>query len=698
MLPKHSAADLSDQLAQNALTLCRALLPAGRRDGSEWRVGDVSGEPGQSLAVCVQGPKVGVWRDFASDEGGDLLDLVAAVKRLSTKEAMAWAREFLNLPRDQVVNGRQQVNRAAAKPDRREEAKAIAARMKPIECTAAARYMESRSIDLRNLGPDAGVTTWTHHGNPEAALTVAARGTNGEVVAVQRVFLVGDRKATMNERRPKQTDGPAGLSVGWHVPSVAVQADRVLFVEGPEDAATAAQVTGLEAHATLGIRNFASAIIGMGDDTRQFVLVADPKGHEDAENALTAQLRKLREAGIDVLFCRHDRHDLNALLLADGADAVRSLIDSAGPPPVSQVEDAPKRRFPLVPFNDVKLNEDPAYLVEKLLPAEGLCVVWGPPKCGKTFWVMDLILHVSLGWQYRGLRVQQGHVVYISCEGARGIGQRVEAFRRSKLAEHNGRVPCDFLISPLDLASEHAELIADIKAQTTKAPTIIVIDTLNRSLAGSESSDEDMANYIRGADALRDAFGCLVLVIHHCGHDTTRLRGHSSLIGALDCQISVKRNQAEQINTLVEWMKDGAEGEKTTSVLEVVEFGRDIAGQKITSCVVRSAGNSMVKDGRRRPRGQAGKALELLENAIIDEGEVPPPSKQIPGQKRIVPLSRWRALCYAGLLVERDNERDKNDAARKAFSRASRKLQELGFVGYWEGKVWLCEENGTSGT
>jgi hypothetical protein len=41
----------------------------------------------------------------------------------------------------------------------------------------------------------------------------------------------------------------------------------------------------------------------------------------------------------------------------------------------------------------------------------------------------ELIAARSLGWEYRGRQVQQGTVVYIACEGERGLGARSEAFR-----------------------------------------------------------------------------------------------------------------------------------------------------------------------------------------------------------------------------------------------------------------------------
>ena len=69
-------------------------------------------------------------------------------------------------------------------------------------------------------------------------------------------------------------------------------------------------------------------------------------------------------------------------------------------------------RFKLIPFKDLKLSAEPEYLIERLYPRSGLAVVWGGPKSGKSFFVMDSTLHVALGREYRGRRVHQGSIVY----------------------------------------------------------------------------------------------------------------------------------------------------------------------------------------------------------------------------------------------------------------------------------------------
>ena len=113
-----------------------------------------------------------------------------------------------------------------------------------------------------------------------------------------------------------------------------------------------------------------------------------------------------------------------------------------------------------------------------------------------------------------------------------------------------------------------------------------MIDTLNRSLAGSENSDKDMAAYIRAADVIREAFECTVAIIHHCGVSGDRPRGHSSLTAAADAQLAVKRDDEGVIRVKVEWLKDGQEGAEIASGLEKVELGTDSYGDPIVSCVV----------------------------------------------------------------------------------------------------------------
>lgn len=257
----------------------------------------------------------------------------------------------------------------------------------------------------------------------------------------------------------------------------------------------------------------------------------------------------------------------------------------------AELEDyRPEWRFPLVRFKDIKLKTSASYLVKGLIPREGIVVIWGPPKCGKTFWAFDISMHLALGWDYRGRRVQQGTVVYIACEGERGLTARAEAFRQRKMAEDEVDPPFHLLTTRLDLATDADALIGDIAAQIGDDGCVaIFVDTLNRSFSGSERDDKDMRAYVDAADKLRERFHCAIIIIHHCGINGERPRGHTSLTGAADAQIAVKRDRTGRVITVVEFMKDGAEGEKTISRLVVVDLGDDEDGEPITSCIVERA-------------------------------------------------------------------------------------------------------------
>jgi twinkle protein len=89
--------EIKDRLAQRAQAVAEMLLPKGRKEGKEWRCGSVEGEEGKSLGVHLTGSKAGVWMDFATGEGGDLIDLWQQTTGLSLVEVLHRAREFLGM-------------------------------------------------------------------------------------------------------------------------------------------------------------------------------------------------------------------------------------------------------------------------------------------------------------------------------------------------------------------------------------------------------------------------------------------------------------------------------------------------------------------------------------------------------------------------------------------------------------------------
>ena len=96
--PSMTVREIANRLAQQAETVASYLLPNGRRDGLCWVAGSIHGDEGKSLKVVLSGEKVGRWMDHADDSHhGDLLDLWADTKGLSTAEAIREAKDYLGI-------------------------------------------------------------------------------------------------------------------------------------------------------------------------------------------------------------------------------------------------------------------------------------------------------------------------------------------------------------------------------------------------------------------------------------------------------------------------------------------------------------------------------------------------------------------------------------------------------------------------
>jgi hypothetical protein len=349
-------------------------------------------------------------------------------------------------------------------------------------------------------------------------------------------------------------------------------------------------------------------------------------------------------------------------------------------------KDQRKYRFKLTPFWEMKLGVEQPYLVEELIPMKGIVVAWGPPKCFKSFIMLDMMLHVAKGWEYRDRAVQQGTIAYLAFEGGHGFRKRCEALRIHYGTPPEDRPPLHILAGNVNLVTDHKELIKEIAAQmkdfgATK-PVAVVLDTLNKSLRGSESKDADMAAYISAAEAVRDAFDCVVIIVHHCGYDETRMRGHSSLPAALDTSLAIVRN--ENVATmLVEYMRDGPEDIELSYKSKVVEVGQQPNGKAITTLVM-EWGDETDIDAHKKPepplKEEYRLALRMLNECLAKEGEVLPAGMDVAGI-RGVKVKTWTAVVAASQVLE--------GRPRNAWGRLKTALQARGEIKIQDPWVWV---------
>lgn len=89
--------NIKRMMADRAQEIASMLLPSGKKEADEWRVGSISGEAGKSLGIHLRGHKAGVWSDFASGESGDLIDLWVKVRGCGLVEALKQIRAYLGV-------------------------------------------------------------------------------------------------------------------------------------------------------------------------------------------------------------------------------------------------------------------------------------------------------------------------------------------------------------------------------------------------------------------------------------------------------------------------------------------------------------------------------------------------------------------------------------------------------------------------
>lgn len=239
-------------------------------------------------------------------------------------------------------------------------------------------------------------------------------------------------------------------------------------------------------------------------------------------------------------------------------------------------------------MSDIDATQAPPreyYLKNLISPAE-MSVIYGEPGCGKSFWIVYISRAISQGREVLGKRVHQTNVLFMALEGAHGFQKRL----RAEILKNKESEGFYYVAQPVNLFSDRTALSDVIAAAQGCAAGVIVIDTLNRAMAGgSENAPEDMGKFIGNIDAIRAATGAHVIIIHHSGKDATRgMRGHSALLGAADVAIEVTRNREAKTRTAtVVKAKDDADGDAFAFDLDVQELGVDQDGDPITTCIVR---------------------------------------------------------------------------------------------------------------
>jgi hypothetical protein len=326
-------------------------------------------------------------------------------------------------------------------------------------------------------------------------------------------------------------------------------------------------------------------------------------------------------------------------------------------------------------------------------------MVYGPPKCGKSFAVLHIAYAVSQGRAVWERRVKQCPVLYLALEGGAGLDRRVKV-----LAEKYGDSEAFFYVTqPVPLFAQ-PELADDvITAASSIGAKFIVIDTHHRALAaGDDNTSRDTGALIGLYDKIRAATGAHLCVVHHTGKDESRgSRGSNALLAGVDASLKVAKDEAAGSSAIVaEDVKDEPAGDTFNFRLKAVEVGGpDEDGETPTTCVLEELDTARADKAGPRPIRLTPKErtrFDMILGLFNDRGDLVVAKAPAPGMPivRTVIRSHLRDyLIQRGELLANEDGNPKTEKNRHAVAvqKLLEALRHKGKIGFDRDCVWLLD-------
>jgi hypothetical protein len=305
----------------------------------------------------------------------------------------------------------------------------------------------------------------------------------------------------------------------------------------------------------------------------------------------------------------------------------------------------------------------PVWRVRGVLPQTGLAVLYGAPGTGKSFLILDLLMAITMGEPWFGFATKPCDCLLVPLEAAGGLRQRIEGWKAKTGKTVSDRLK--FLDEPFDLgAKEQVDALIKVAPQNG----IIAIDTLSAATPGlDENSSRDRSRTIAKARQIACDTNSLVLFVSHSGKEEEKgLRGHSSLLGALDTNIKVTRTKGSNARKLlVEKVKDGPDGMERHFTLKKVVVAVDDDKYDVSSCYIVEATSDDTGDSR-QDEGKKKRLSANLQNGIASLRKAIDASGTTS-----VHIEAWRPVFYTGSTAS------KEDSKRKSFDNARSGLSAL---------------------
>lgn len=209
-------------------------------------------------------------------------------------------------------------------------------------------------------------------------------------------------------------------------------------------------------------------------------------------------------------------------------------------------------------------------IVERLL-YQGVAILAGPPKLGKSWLVLALCIAISKGQEFLGFQTKQCGCLYLSLEDSlRRIKDRVNIVLQDDNAIPENIYPeikCPTIAEGLtDYLQSQLEMYPDIK--------FIIIDTLQKVINGNINSYNRMSEDIGKLKEFADDNGVCILLIHHSKKSKSRdvfneIQGSIGINGTVDTMIVLTKSKDNPFDVVF-----SATGRDIENIEKVIRFNK----------------------------------------------------------------------------------------------------------------------------
>lgn len=505
----YDAKEVRAALCRNMEGVLGYLYPNGFADtkAKKFYIGNINGDEGESLSVELQGPKAGLWHDFATQEGGDIFDLWQAARGLSSfretvKDAGEYSGATANTPRRTPKRKNPKGGEAWGVP------------------TKTYSYLDPTG----KLIAEVERFDWEDNGVKKKTF---------------RPWDVASRSYRAPETRPL-----------YNLPNI-VSAPEIIVVEGEKSADA---LIGQNIDATTAMGGAAAplektdwsplkgrkVVIWPDNDVPGKLYAERLKAHLEAEGALAVSILNVppsRPEKWDAADADEDGEDLGAIIKAMRSDAGQISARQ------SQYFTGADLEGLVVPARQ--------WLVEGLIPANQVTMLGGDGGVGKSLLALQLAIATAAGGQWIGNTPDAGRVIHISAEDdkdelhrrlhdvTRGMGLTLGALTNLILRSLAGE---DALLAVADTRSGTLkptplfhELDAYVKESGAK---LLILDTLADLHSGQENDRTVARQFIGLLRGLALRHECTILLLAH--PSLTGMSSGSGLSGSTAWNNSVR--------------------------------------------------------------------------------------------------------------------------------------------------------------